>query len=209
MITLIKYYSPLIIFFLLFSCGPSESEIAEQKHQLEERDERIIDSLNNLNFYHFKDISDSLMLKDQKHGAAIAMYGYIHFAKQNKGQLADSLARLYISMHLYEEAILAYYIAVLEQFNLKNVYFERAKCFEKVKERALAVRDLKNAIKLGNEDADKLHNKINPEKRKITGYVTRCCDGTTSNASGRGACSRHGGVCNWNEPVYKTYRLYE
>ena len=24
-----------------------------------------------------------------------------------------------------------------------------------------------------------------------------CCDGTTSGATGRGACSRHGGVCQW------------
>lgn len=24
-----------------------------------------------------------------------------------------------------------------------------------------------------------------------------CCDGTTSSATGRGACSWHGGVCNW------------
>jgi uncharacterized lipoprotein YehR (DUF1307 family) len=25
----------------------------------------------------------------------------------------------------------------------------------------------------------------------------KCCDGTTSSATGRGACSHHGGVCEW------------
>jgi energy-coupling factor transporter transmembrane protein EcfT len=38
-------------------------------------------------------------------------------------------------------------------------------------------------------------------------YVTRtvganCCDGSTSNATGRGACSHHGGVCSWAVEYY-------
>lgn len=41
-------------------------------------------------------------------------------------------------------------------------------------------------------------------ERKITGYCTLCNDGTYSPtcATGRGACSHHGGVKEWNSPVY-------
>lgn len=40
----------------------------------------------------------------------------------------------------------------------------------------------------------------------ITGYRTLCRDGeySPSNAKGRGACSHHGGVADWNAPVYGT-----
>lgn len=45
----------------------------------------------------------------------------------------------------------------------------------------------------------------------ITGYCTLCVDGTYSPscATGRGACSYHGGVAQWNAPVYadETYTL--
>ena len=41
-------------------------------------------------------------------------------------------------------------------------------------------------------------------ERKITGYCTLCNDGTYSPtcATGRGACSHHGGVREYNAPVY-------
>jgi hypothetical protein len=39
------------------------------------------------------------------------------------------------------------------------------------------------------------------KKKETTTYEVRtgaiCCDGTRSNATGRGACSHHGGVCKW------------
>jgi len=76
----------------------------------------------------------------------------------------------------------------------------------KVKE---AVGDLKRAIELGSNDAAKLHDKINPIRRHIVGHTTLCCDGSTSDATGRGACSWHGGVCDWNHPIYEEYRKYE
>jgi tetratricopeptide (TPR) repeat protein len=87
-------------------------------------------------------------------------------------------------------------------------YLKRAICFEKLHKRQEVVNDLKKAIALGNEEASLLYDKINPIKKKIAYYVTRCCDGSTSNAKGRGACSHHDGVCNWNDPVYTEYRDY-
>src|SRR5690606_41486298 len=90
-----------------------------------------------------------------------------------------------------------------------ELLYSRALCYSKSGQTADAVRDCRKAMKLGNKEANKLHEKINPIKKRIAYYVTRCCDGTTSNAKGRGACSHHGGVCNWNEPVYEEYRKYE
>lgn len=89
-----------------------------------------------------------------------------------------------------------------------DLIYNRAICYSKTGKIQEAVTDCKSAIQFGNLDAEKLHDKINPIKKRIAYYVTRCCDGSTSSAKGRGACSRHGGVCDWNEPVYEEYRKY-
>jgi tetratricopeptide (TPR) repeat protein len=90
-----------------------------------------------------------------------------------------------------------------------NLLYNRAICYSKTGKIKEAVDDCKTAMQLGDENASKLHNKINPIKQRIAYYVTRCCDGSTSSATGRGACSHHGGVCDWSEPVYEEYRKYE
>lgn len=84
----------------------------------------------------------------------------------------------------------------------------RALCYSKTGKIQEAVNDLKPLIDEGNTDAEKLHNKINPIRKSIIGYETLCNDGTTSNARGRGACSHHGGVRNWNNPIYEESRKY-
>lgn len=47
-------------------------------------------------------------------------------------------------------------------------------------------------------------------KKEITSYCTLCNDGTYSPscATGRGACSYHGGVSQWNAPVYSNVPVY-
>lgn len=46
---------------------------------------------------------------------------------------------------------------------------------------------------------------------EITGHCTLCKDGTYSPscATGRGACSSHGGVAQWNAPIYGRVAHYE
>ena len=90
-----------------------------------------------------------------------------------------------------------------------ELIYNRAICYSKTGNIQEAVNDLKSLIQLGNSEAEKLHEKINPIRKRVAYYVTRCWDGSTSNSSGRGACSHHGGVKNWNEPVYEKYRKYE
>lgn len=53
--------------------------------------------------------------------------------------------------------------------------------------------------------AEKSHiETVTVYKQEVTGYCTLCNDGTYSPscATGRGACSHHDGVAQWNAPVY-------
>ncbi|MDB5176605.1 MAG: hypothetical protein JWN75_273 [Candidatus Saccharibacteria bacterium] len=52
--------------------------------------------------------------------------------------------------------------------------------------------------------AEKSHiETVTSYKQVVTGYCTLCDDGTYSPscATGRGACSHHGGVAQWNAPI--------
>lgn len=109
-----------------------------------------------------------------------------------------------------------YQIALPELNNLINsdptnsdLLLNRAICYSKTGKIQEAVGELKPLIQNGNIEAEKLHDKINPIRKRITGYHRQCCDGTTSYSEGRGTCSGHGGVCNWNVPEYTEYRKYE
>jgi tetratricopeptide (TPR) repeat protein len=91
----------------------------------------------------------------------------------------------------------------------KDLLYNKAICYSKTGEIEEAVNILKPLIQSGHAEADELHEKINPLRKRVAYSVTRCWDGSISNATGRGACSHHGGVKNWNEPVYEEYRKYE
>lgn len=90
-----------------------------------------------------------------------------------------------------------------------EVHLIKGQCFLKLNKKEYAVVEIYEASELGNEDARKLYEVVNPIIKEITGYRRRCCDGTTSYASGKGACSHHGGVCKWNEPIYQERRKYQ
>jgi tetratricopeptide (TPR) repeat protein len=108
----------------------------------------------------------------------------------------------------YQKAIPELNNLIAQDVTNSDLLYNRAICYSKTGKIQEAVNDCKAAIQLSNKDAEKLHDKINPIKKRVSYYITRCCDGGTSNAKGRGACSGHGGVCNWNEPVYEEYRKY-
>ena len=92
--------------------------------------------------------------------------------------------------------------------NADNAYIQLGKCYEKQNQKLLAIKYYKLD---GTQEGEKLYNKLNPIKRRVLYYQTMCCDGTASpsNAKGRGACSHHGGVCDWNKPIYQEYREIE
>lgn len=121
----------------------------------------------------------------------------------------SSIAKRFLSKKNYEQALNFFNKLIQREANQAIYLYDRALCYIKTGNRKAAAADLKMAITQGNKVAEKLYNKINPKKKRLIGYITRCCDGTESNAKGRGACSHHGGVCNWNEPVYETYREFD
>jgi len=109
----------------------------------------------------------------------------------------------------YEDAL--YDIGSLLAIHPSNqeLRYYKALCKSKTDDVQGAVTELKPLVEAGYAPAIALHDKINPLRKHVAYYVTRCCDGSSSDAKGSGACSHHGGVCNWNEPVYEESRKYE
>ncbi|MEO8787300.1 MAG: hypothetical protein ABI378_09505 [Chitinophagaceae bacterium] len=108
----------------------------------------------------------------------------------------------------YTKAILQLDRVSESEVDVDNLHFIKAKCYLKEGRKQEAIPELRQSITLGNVDAERLYNKVNPIIRRIVGYRTLCCDGTISDARERGACSWHGGVCNWNDPIYEESRKY-
>jgi hypothetical protein len=89
-----------------------------------------------------------------------------------------------------------------------ELWFYRARCYIGLDSMQLAVNDLDSAKALNFKPAGRLFEQVNPLRRHIVGHCTLCNDGSTSDATGRGACSWHGGVADWNHPIYETSRKY-
>lgn len=135
------------------------------------------------------------------------MFYYVK-TKEDTLKTSSIAVDYFMKSEKYSLALIAISSLISSDYNLKESLFKRAKCYIKLDSMQLAVDDLRHSIKLGNDSAENLHNRINPVKKEFTGYTTLCCDGTTSSSRGRGACSRHRGVCNWNHKVYREYREY-
>jgi hypothetical protein len=132
----------------------------------------------------------------------------VYALDSDKSDLIYKKAEASFLLKMYDESISFYTDLIAVKYNLKDTYYQRALCYLKERKTQESVDDLVQAMLLENKDAESLHEKINPLKKRVSYYITRCCDGTTSNATGRGACSHHDGVCDWNEPVYEEYRKY-
>lgn len=190
-----------------------EEKENQEKLEAERKDQQRKDSLS---FY--IQTSDKLE-KQHKTDEAIKKLDYaLAFAsaetdkalisKERTGILAIKTIDL-VKAGKYKTAIPEINTLLQQDPNNADLLYNRAFCYNKTGKTQEAVTDLKTAMQLGSVDAEKLHNKINPIKKRVAYYVTRCCDGTTSDAKGRGACSNHGGVCNWHDPVNEEYRKYE
>lgn len=111
--------------------------------------------------------------------------------------------------HKYKLAVDNYNELINDGYSDDSLRYQRALSLVKLNQYQEAVDDLRIAIKRGDEKAVELYEEINPEKKRLVRYLVRCCDGTVSySKSRRGTCSHHGGVCNWREPVYESYRKY-
>jgi tetratricopeptide (TPR) repeat protein len=187
-----------------------EAERVELERQQElkriEEEKRNQQRKDSLDYYYLRSIKH---LKRKRYRQAInEMTKSIEFAKEEKDSLQRKRTAMLVSARQYSKAIEDYTTYINNNTDLSENFYNRALCYLKLKKRQKAVDDLRSSMRYGNEKANKLHEKINPLRRRVAYYVTRCCDGSTSSATGRGACSHHGGVCNWNDPIYETYRKY-
>lgn len=109
----------------------------------------------------------------------------------------------------YTEAASAYSQIIALTGGDAEAFYKRAQCYDANGKSQQAVTDLKKAMALGDKAAMLLHDKINPPKKRLIDIVTLCKDGTYSHAKGRGACSSHDGVKEWDHKVYEEYREYK
>lgn len=202
---------PFAVITLMSSCisadtkSPEELKLErEMELAMQMAEQARIDSLNQ-----YVDTANSL-IEDKKLILAVQYLDsallVARYSEENEVRAQKTEAQFQLKK--YDDAIEELNVLINSKYNLKDSYYQRALCFQKQRKTQETVNDLKEAIKLGNVEADELHEKINPIRKRVAYYETRCCDGTTSNAKGRGACSHHGGVCNWNDPVYEEYRKY-
>ncbi|GAB3753082.1 hypothetical protein GCM10028817_18320 [Spirosoma pomorum] len=128
-----------------------------------------------------------------------------------KHEARVGLATSYFLTKQYRLALQAYDQLVAATSDNTELRYKRALCYQRLGQKSDALTDLYKASNDGYVPATKLYNQLNPELRRILYYQTVCCDGSDSpsNAKGRGACSHHGGVCDWNKPIYQTYRKYD
>ncbi|MBE8726195.1 hypothetical protein [Flavobacterium hungaricum] len=224
----IKSFSAIIILLFSFpllvhynTIDNKKAEMLSLKFEKEKR-ERIElerkEKIRNDSLTYYLNISSQFALKHKTDDAFKQLKAASLFSKLpedierisiEKRKISTIRAYDLVKAEKYKLALSDLNTLISETDNNSNLYYNRALCFSKTGKIGEAVSDCLKAMKLGDIRADKLYNKINPVKRRIAYYVTRCCDGTTSSSSGRGTCSHHGGVCNWSEPVYEEYRKYE
>ena len=155
-------------------------------------------------------------LKKGVYTKAIGLYNQsTRFATTNESEeqsrLHQGLAIGYVRTKQYKAALRQYDdLASTSSLDGEQSY-QRALCYQHEGRKTEALIELLNASNAGHRPAAKLYDKLNPLIRKLLYYQTVCCDGSDSpsNAKGRGACSHHGGVCNWNKPIYDSHRKYD
>ncbi len=99
-----------------------------------------------------------------------------------------------------------YYQRAIELDSTNGIYYNNIGiAFEKLQNKKLAIENYKLGVKFKNDDACRNLREITA----ITKYTkkSRCWDGSSSYATGRGACSHHGGVKRVEYEPYKEYIL--
>jgi hypothetical protein len=181
--------------------------IAEQYLRIQEEEnikleKQRIDSSN-----YFLSMSKQLVTKKKFASAMQQVNKSLEFYNQN-GEAFRLRAQLHDRLKNYTQAINDF-----GHVGDAEAQVSIAQCYLKAGNKLEAIRYFKRGMDSGSAKAVQLYNKYNPIIKEIVGYVTRCCDGSccdgsTSSATGRGACSHHNGVCNWHDPIYNKRRKY-
>jgi tetratricopeptide (TPR) repeat protein len=198
-----------------------ESESAQAKSLQEQREKEGStrqDQLSKDSLNHYIAASDWQKKQHQLDEAAQQLQNARNFATNPQDRLLlsqknDSIIQIRLEDQVaggkYKSAIPQLTELILRNSTNADLLYTRALCYSHTGKISEAVQDCKAAAQLGDSKAAQLNDKINPVVKHVVGHCTRCCDGSTSAARGRGACSHHGGVCDWNSPIYEESRKYE
>lgn len=85
------------------------------------------------------------------------------------------------------------------------VFKDIGQCYLNIKYKKSAIKYFKIAAEKGNNEACDSLRELTARTRYYS--QSRCCDGSTSSSTGRGACSHHGGVCRTEYIPYKEYTI--
>ncbi|UBM59234.1 hypothetical protein LAG90_01000 [Marinilongibacter aquaticus] len=213
----IKFLLPwlfLIVFNGLYlsseiSIAQEEKEIAEMKKARERlkalaKEKERTDSLN----YYLSESNNFSKKKNYRYALNTLEYAR-NFALSRDNIFIDFLeANIFYESRDYKRAIETFQKA---NSHSPEVLFKIGQSYRKLGKVHEALFYIKRASDSGLEEAIREYERLNPMIKYVVNYRTYCCDGTfsPSNAKGRGACSHHGGVCNWNKPIYAERRKYD
>lgn len=189
----------------------------EQMRMAEEKEKIRLDSLN----FH-QQRADSLLQKKNMNEALVEYEAAVPFADELVASMIYyKIGNLFFANKQYKEALSTYLKISQSQNNSSSdtLQYNKAICYmEENGDIQSAVYALKKAVR--TKRVELLFNKINPvktrysyvdkpvERRRIAYYEILCGDGSSSfSSSRRGACSHHGGVADWNHPVYEKYTV--
>lgn len=178
---------------------------AENRRIVRERQLEIVEN-NNRNFERYMFLANENLNKSYYKSTAKYLDSALLIYPKNKEALNLKGNTLFKSKKYSHSA--EFYKENIEIFDKGEAYFMIANSYQKLGNKEEAILYAYRSSDQNNLKGDSLYNKLNPLETYISRYTTRCCDGTTSSSSGRGACSHHGGVCKWNDPIYSKRRKY-
>ncbi|QHI37089.1 hypothetical protein IMCC3317_24670 [Kordia antarctica] len=135
----------------------------------------------------------------------INLYKQLNEEYKHSGKFSNKLGILYSQMQKNKNALAEFKKAVEIEPNNDQFLYNLGISYLNIGSKRRAKPYLKKAAELGNSDACREYRELSAK----THYYqrTKCCDGTTSSASGRGACSHHRGVCGIVNIPYKVYTI--
>ena len=136
---------------------------------------------------------------------AISLYQKLGEENPTTGKFNNYVGVLYNFMGNNKSAIKDFSKAIEAEPDNDQFLYNLGVSYLNIKNKSKAKRYFKKAMELGNKDACKKYRELTAKTKYYK--RSRCCDGTTSSALGRGACSHHKGVCRIENVPYKHYTI--
>ena len=187
-------------------------EKQEQERIAKEKEQQRQDSLS----YHL-DLAQTYLDKRMSMESVREYELALSFAESGEqSEISYKIASILFIKKQYDKALKYYNQVNRNPSLLDTLQYNKAICYVNTGDIPLAVAALRQSE--WSPRVNTLFNKINPlknrisyvdkpvQKKRIAYYTILCRDGSTSHSSSRrGTCSHHGGVADWEHPVYETY----